>query len=100
MPRNSPRILRIDPQPLHALREASVTGGLGSSPTGKVRCKLCSICHVVHRVLREGVQRLLISRKRAAEHRFVNEVHAKPERMISGSVADIVTKLIFFLIAQ
>src|SRR5579863_1831445 len=46
------------------------------------------------------VQRFLIAGKRAAEHRFVNEVDAELERVVAGRVADVVTELILLLIAQ
>src|ERR1700757_2211138 len=100
MTREPPRILRVKSQPLPALRKTSVAGRGGRSPVRVVDGKLRRIRRVKSRIVREGIQRFLIARKRTAKHWFVDEIHSELERMIASAMAHVIAKLIFLLVAQ
>src|SRR5258706_4620590 len=98
--RHAPGIFRVEREALHTLREAAIAGGSGRSARVKVRDELSWIVHIERGIVGETVERLLISRKRAAEHGLVNEIDAELESVIAGGVADVVAELILLLIAQ
>src|SRR5258708_7739812 len=109
--RNSPGILSVKSESLNVLRETPVAGGSKSTSrairwiaglalwTEVELAGVAGICIVVRvvDVLNEGLVR---GRECPAQHRFMNEVHAELERMITRSTAQVVTHLVFVLIAQ
>src|SRR5450631_2695334 len=103
MPRYPPRILRVQRQSLHALRKVSVARRRRRSSIRVVNGKLRQIRgtqRVKRRIVGKRVQRLLIPRECARQHRLVNEIHSALKRMIALGVSQTVTELILLLIAQ
>src|SRR5208283_2034050 len=91
------------------LRESAVAGRSGSGlAVGAVKGRqavqlggeLIGISQIVGRVLGEDVERLWCSRKRATQHRLMNEVHAELRRVPAFRSAHVVLELVFLLVAQ
>jgi hypothetical protein len=81
-----PRILPIKRNPLNVLRKTSAQ--VRRRRTGsQVLCKLSGIRNIVRRILRELVQRFVIAGERAIEHRLMDQVHAKLQRMAALRLA-------------
>src|SRR5579872_4441948 len=97
---HAPRILRIQRQPLDVLREISSQIRRRSTRLHISREHRWRLRQVKRRIARELKEGLVIAGKCAAEHRFVNEVDSDLGRVPAGGVADVVTELIFFLVAQ
>jgi len=85
--RDSPRILSIECQPLDVCEKLPSLAGVVVAPAARSAVKTAGADSGKDRVLRERVKRLLISWKSATEYRFVNEVDAELERVVSRSVS-------------
>src|SRR5271166_6615818 len=123
MARDSPRILSVEREPLHVLREAAVAGGskcasdVGSragfrialrgrrnvikrqrsrdaAAVGAGRIEIAiGIRGILDELLRRGGEG-------AAQHRFVNEIDSELEGVITGHMTQVVAELILILVAQ
>src|SRR5208337_2861871 len=99
----------IETQPLHILRKAAVPcrGGSGLAVGAvewrqavQLRSELSGVSEVVGRILGKDVGSFRLTREGAAQHRLMNEIHAKLGGMLAGRAADVVTNLIFLLVAN
>src|ERR1035441_5780479 len=107
--RSAPGILSVEREPLNVLRKAAVAAwsevasrairwNTGSALRAEVESAW--ILRVNVRVACILDESLIRRRKRATEHRFMNEVNSELERMIAGSPAEVVAHLVLVLIAQ
>ena len=106
--RDAPRIFRVEAEALNILRKAAVacrSGGArgaraGGGTTVQVLSELGGIREIEGGVERKDGKRFLVGGERAAENRFVNEIHAEVRGVMAGGVSDVVAELILFLVAQ
>jgi hypothetical protein len=105
---DAPGVLGVNSQALHILREAAVAGGIREAAdtaghgrsAAQVEIKLGRIRGVEARIIGVGKNRFGGGGESAAHHRLMDEIDAKAGRVAAGGVRHIITKLIFFLVAQ
>src|SRR5260370_22686882 len=102
MPADAPRILCVESEALHVLREAAVSRWTRFGTILQVQRKLREVRgvqRVERRIIGKRIQRLLVSGKRSAQHRLRNEIDPQLEGVVPSRMADIITELIFLLVS-
>jgi len=106
--RDAPTVFGVEAQTAERLREGAVAGGsVGTSGIWKsgggaivVGGELGRIVEIKGWILGELDEVLGGGGKRTAKNWFMDEIHAKAKLMPASSVGDVVTELIFLLIAR
>jgi hypothetical protein len=98
--RDAPGVFGVKTQTLHVLREAAIADGSESAARGDVGSELRGIGEIKRRVLRERDKRFRCGGEGAAQNRLVNEIDSETRGVVADGVADVVAKLIFFLVAR
>src|SRR5258707_1380409 len=96
---DAPRILSVEAEPLHVLREPAIAGDdrlIGR--ISKIYGESTRVGGVETWVLRQPKQNFRIVSQSSAQYRFMDEVDPKLGRMVPRRVGNVITELIFLLV--